>query len=193
MKGPIITESAKFEDRILIWDGLLGYLKDLADLRVLDAGCCEGKMALWLLRNVVTNDRSSLEIICGPSCCDRQSLDEALADANTEKRLQAHVGEPADVLRALDTGTYDLVSISAIGSSESILNQAILGFELLKKNGLLVIGNISWRGAESAVKNPQAGLNAFLWAFTESYDIVYKNDHEIWIRKSCLDPLDFSI
>lgn len=77
---------------------------------------------------------------------------------------------------------YDLVYVDGSHFADDVLFDAIFGFRLLKKNGVLIFDDYLWKNYSKTLNNPAAAINLFLKLKSSSIKIIYVG-YQIAIQK----------
>ncbi|NJN55986.1 MAG: glycosyltransferase [Leptolyngbyaceae cyanobacterium SL_5_9] len=183
-----------FSNNILIWEQ---HLLPLAGrtLQVLEVGSWEGRSTCWLLDHILTHELSQI------TCVDtfqgsaehrrfdadyRQSI-EARFDANIAKtgaapKVQKQIGQSQEKLRSLPLNTYDLLYIDGSHIASDVLEDALLGWRLVKAGGLIVFDDYGFSFDPNTQHNPKAGIDAFLTIFRDKIKITHKS-YQVFVEK----------
>ncbi|MSR67345.1 class I SAM-dependent methyltransferase [Candidatus Peribacteria bacterium] len=192
-----------FSPHIPVWEEVLSPLKGKPDLSFLEIGSYEGRSACWLLENILTHETSRL------TCIDIFHLSEESIETSTrlnlamptgeeiERRFDANIraigaenkvtklkGASRELLRKLPLESVDCAYVDGSHTSASALIDGILCLDLLKTNGLLIFDDYRWNCfPEEPLKNPGAGIDAFLTFFKDECETVHK-DYQVIVRKT---------
>lgn len=149
------------------------------NVRFLEIGCLEGRSAIWIMRNVLTDAGAHL------TCVDIfDGAYEQLFDANTKtagvaNRIEKLVGPSVRSLRSLDDGAFDLIYVDGAHETPAVLTDAVLSWPLLKVGGLLVFDDYP---LEVGGGGPGPAIDAFLDIFQAKLRILEK-DWQVFIEK----------
>ncbi|MFA5799798.1 MAG: class I SAM-dependent methyltransferase [Candidatus Peribacteraceae bacterium] len=191
-----------FTQHIPSWEEHLHHLRGLPGLHFLEIGSFEGRSAVWLLQNILTHPASRL------TCIDlferreeafnieehmnlnlprnlpvEKHFDCNIRAIGAEKRVRKLKGISQEILRTLPPDAFDLVYIDGSHEAKNVLTDAVLAFDLLKNNGIMILDDYRWECfPEDPARNPPIAIDAFLSAFRGWYDLLHK-DYQMMIRK----------
>jgi len=63
-----------------------------------------------------------------------------------------------------------------------VLEDAVLSFRLLKRNGIMAFDDFKWKDRASPDGTPKLAINAFLRIYRRKITVLMK-DYQVWIRK----------
>lgn len=175
----------------------------MPDMKALEVGSFEGRSAVWLLENLLTHPTSHL------TCIDMFEMDgefreirdrmklsvpddidiEGHFDANmlatgAASRVTKLKGASTEMLRRLPLHSFDLIYIDGSHTARNVLTDAVLCWDLLKLNGILIFDDYRWNPfTEDALKGPQKAIDAFMECFDGEYVLVLM-DYQVMLRKT---------
>jgi predicted O-methyltransferase YrrM len=169
--------------------------------KFLEIGCWEGRSTVWFLENILIHQDSTIY------ACDTFDGGRDHKDLSEEKKVSLRglyerflenikpyqekvvilKGESQVTLRdvsseILSEGLFDFVYVDGSHESVHVLEDAVLAFRLLKKDGLMIFDDYEWRRYEDETFNPQLGIDAFLDGYKGYYEVIEKR-YQIVIRK----------
>lgn len=165
-----------------------------SDLRFLEIGCFEGKATLWLLENILT-DQSSKVV-----CVDTFQGEEYYRSVgiyidnvfnifleNIDKYKDKVIvlkGKSQEVLRREDMRgpIFDFIYIDGSHKAPNVLEDAILGWRLLKKNGIMIFDDYYWQYPGDTALSPKIAIDYFLTVFGKECIVLLKN-YQVVIEK----------
>ncbi len=164
-----------FTNNISVWNKVLGKLRN-KPLKFIEIGCFEGRSSVWLLENILTHKESKL-------VCIDHWLHHNDKNKNVYKTFLSNIepwknkvvvmkGYSREVLRDIKDRDYDFVYIDASKHSRDVLEDAVLGWDLLKKGGLLIFDDYT-HNKEHDNNCPRPGIDAFLNIYKEELDILH--------------------
>ncbi|MBM3854494.1 MAG: class I SAM-dependent methyltransferase [Verrucomicrobia bacterium] len=147
-----------------IWEIVLADYRGKPNVRYLEIGVFEGRSALWMLENILTDSTASLtgidpffepEKASGKSVRTYKDVFYSnLALSGFERKTRIIEGFSQIELRKLPLASFDIVYIDGSHTANDALEDAILSWRLLKDNGLMIIddyGSRSFTGVKRAV------------------------------------------
>lgn len=196
-------QSDWFHHSIPVWTEKLAGLAGHPDLRAIEVGSFEGRSAIWMLENVLTDPTSHLTCIDAfviddefQKIRERMQLElpndlplEARFDANihasgAQARVTKLKGASAAMLRTLPLDSFDLMYIDGSHTTRNVLTDAVLGWDLLKLGGIMIFDDYLWNVfPEDPLRGPQKGIDAFLQCFDGEYEIMHK-EYQVILRKT---------
>lgn len=105
--------------------------------------------------------------------------------------LHKHKGKSRDILPTLLAGGYrsyfDLVYIDGSHQAADVLFDAVLCFDLLKKDGVLIFDDYLWqmeeRGAEDHYNLPKPAIDAFVNIYRRKLDLLSAPLYQFYVQK----------
>ena len=128
------------------WERWLGPLRGRAGLRALEIGSFEGRAAVWLLENILTDPSSSID------CIDLFRPNGVYADfherfrANTAPwgaRVREHAGPSFEMLPRMQ-GPFDIVYVDGWHTAWGTLSDGVMSWPLLKVGGVMIFDDYLW-------------------------------------------------
>jgi len=133
------------------WNRWLADFKGRPGLRALEIGSYEGRSAVWLLQNVLTDPSCVIE------CADLFDGDYlANFRANTAPwsgQVVEHHGRSFDALRTAQ-GPFDIVYIDGSHWAPDVLTDALMAWPLLKTGGVMIFDDYNWLSPEMEAQEP---------------------------------------
>lgn len=172
-------------------------------MQALEVGSFEGRSATWLLENLLTHPNSHLTCVDTfemdsefREICERMKLSvaydldiEGHFDANmlasgASNRVTKLKGSSTDMLRRLPLDSFDLIYIDGSHTARNVLTDAVLCWDLLKLNGILIFDDYRWNPfTEDVLKGPQKAIDAFMECFDGEY-VLLLMDYQVMLRKT---------
>lgn len=170
-----------FTMHALNWTQVLNYFfKDKEDLRFLELGSGNGLCANFLLDNyncyLDTVDMEELRIVEENGTEYEISTIENLRPFIDSGRCTFHEMKTKDFLLSNQDKRYDFIYVDAAHTKEWVLYDIVNSFPLLKSEGLLILDDYGWGDCGE-------GIDAFLSAFSEYVEVLYK-DWQVMLRKT---------
>lgn len=188
-----------FSYNIPIWTQALSHLKNKPNLNFLEIGSFQGRSSVWLLENILTDKTSKI------TCIDTF---EGSIEHNIEPQFQLLLpslydtfihntsyfpnqvfpikGKSQMILKKLEENFYDFIYIDGDHHASSVLEDAVLSFSLLKKNGIMIFDDYTW--GEEFINNrinlhvPKSAINVFLQIYADKIKIIHV-DNQVIIEK----------
>lgn len=147
------------------WRMLILPLLPQGSVRCLEIGSFEGRSACWILDNILKKHPGSrLDCVdLWPGLLEQ----EQKFDHNTasEPQIVKHKGFSVEFLTPLvdQPPIYDFIYVDGDHRAEMVFSDAMLGWQCLKKKGVMVLDDYIYEGPEiHGVPQPRTGINAFL-------------------------------
>jgi tetratricopeptide (TPR) repeat protein len=153
------------------------------DIQFLEIGCGDGRATCWFLEEVLIHESAGITCIdpfVEDSAADQTESVEARFDHNIGITGQAGkvtklVGASAEKLRSLSSNTYNLIYIDGSTLASDVLTDAVLAWNLLKTNGLLVFADYSF-DERNPDYNTKLGADAFMSCFAQQISLLHRSN-----------------
>lgn len=170
------------------WSMYLGHLKD-KPLTYLEIGCYEGKSLHWMFQNILTSSQSYATVVDTFDGSDehkeedKRNLYKRFSEniKDYSHRVKIIVGKSQEELRSIDR-KFDIIYIDGSHKTSDVLEDAVLSWRLLKKDGIMIFDDYTWHFFKDELQNPVIGIDCFLKAFAGQYNEIFKA-HQVIIRK----------
>ena len=183
-----------FSHNIPSWDIYLNNFKNKPNLNFLEIGSFQGRSTVWLLENILTDENSSI------TCIDtfEGSIEHHIYSKNElinlfdifvhnvstfKNKINIIRGKSQEVLKLLNE-SYDFIYIDGDHTAVSVIEDAILSFSLLKKDGIMIFDDYMWLQMNNYIDNPKPAIDAFLELYANKITLLYK-DYQVIIKKNC--------
>ena len=184
------------------WDQLL---PNIQPKRILEIGSFEGASACYLIDTL--GPKGGLELFCVDSWAgglEHNRLDmgeiEARFDANVEQaksrcpepvQVNKLKGKSDQVLAYLLTegrqGYFDFVYVDGSHQAPDVLCDAVLGFRLLKPEGVMAFDDYLWfeelPGGMDLIRSPKLAIDAFTNIYGKKLDVLRAPLYQLYIKK----------
>ncbi|MBW4475107.1 MAG: glycosyltransferase [Stenomitos rutilans HA7619-LM2] len=163
-------------------------LQALEHLKVLIIGSQDGRLACWLLDNILLHQTAALAYVdhAEASANEQVLLEQFKANidrAGVPEKVHKITGTPRDVLRSQPYHRYQLIAISGIATASELLEVAVLSWSLLAVGGMFVITSDGVNTASSSVQvQLKSALNAFTNVFSDKLKRLHQGN-EILLEK----------
>ncbi len=181
-----------FSQKLPVWEAVLAEFKGRSGLRYLEVGSYEGRSAIWMLENVLTDESSKLTcidpFIGAPGSIDpngdmvKQRFLSNVERSGASDRIDLIVGFSQEELRRLPLESFDIIYIDGDHRAPAVLEDAVLSWRLLKPGGLIMFDDYAWQPDRPARSRPMMAIDFFIEVFRDGLDIVYW-DYELVARK----------
>jgi predicted O-methyltransferase YrrM len=183
-----------FDGSIELWVELLSPLKALArPVDVLEVGSWEGRSTLFLLWYLREGKLTAVDTWEGGAehqhMADLRALERRF-DHNVSafrSRLVKRKGRSSIVLAELASNaveSFDFIFIDGSHFADDVMLDAVMAWQLLRKDGVLVFDDYLWRIEQYGwKKNPANAINLFLELVEGDFTLLHVG-HQLAIRKS---------
>lgn len=185
-----------FTSNLPIWESALESYKDRPNLRYLEIGLFEGRSALWMLEQVLTDPSSSLVGI--DPFGDPYGVEnvEGRFYANLKKsgaadRVEVIKGFSQIELRKLPLESFDIVYIDGSHRAAHVLEDSILSYRLLKEGGILIFDDYLWWREAEIDRRPEKAIDIFYHYYGEQFEVVHA-DYQVILRRRSQNRTDDS-
>ncbi len=174
-----------FSQDIPIWEKAMAPYRGKPKLHYLEVGTFEGRSALWMIENVLTDPTSKLTVI-DPFLDDYKNRYRAnLKTSGAAARVTTIEGYSQVELRKIPMDSCDFVYIDGSHRADDVLEDAILAWRLVKKGGLLLFDDYRWTGWKSVVpldQRPGPAIDTFYEFYGKHFDVIH-NGYQLILRK----------
>jgi len=174
-----------FSARILQWKLNLAPFVGQPELHFLEVGSYEGNSACWMLDNVLTHQSSDLTCI-DPYKESKDLFEYNIAQTSASDRVIRLPGYSYQVLPTLTPEYYHFIYLDASHEQVSTLEDAVLAWRLLRRNGLLTFDDYrlkdSYLSQLFRQERPDIAIDAFLQVYDGHFEMLYQGYH-VTIRK----------
>jgi predicted O-methyltransferase YrrM len=176
-----------FTRSIPLWEHVLAPFRGRPGLSYLEVGVFEGRSALWMLEQVLTDPGSRLTgIDIFPGDLKGRYL-RNLELSGQAARATTIAGPSQDELRKLPAESFDIIYVDGSHSADDVLADAVLSWELLKVGGVLLLDDYWWVGPENERPFPEElrpgpAIDAFITAYRNEIEILHRA-YQVVLRK----------
>lgn len=96
-----------------------------------------------------------------------------------KSKINIHRGFSNDIIPTLDDEMFDIIYIDGNHEPEYVLEDAVLSFRKLKKDGIMIFDDYGWGGPELT----QKGIDAFIHTYSKMIEIIGMRDCQVFLRK----------
>ncbi len=173
-----------FTYRIATWKKLLAPLKARPNLRALEIGTYEGRSALWLLENILTDETS--KVVCidsypGPLRQIEDTFRKNIKRGGFEKRVNLYVAPSQTVVSGLNEN-FDLIYIDGHHEGEQITIDAEACWSCLKPGGILIFDDYKWPIEHVQGESPEKAIDDFISRHNLELEVLHK-DYQVFVQK----------
>jgi predicted O-methyltransferase YrrM len=180
-----------FTTKIPVWEKSLAPFKGKPGVKYLEVGLYEGRSALWMLENVLTDPTSHLT---GIDIFDGELKDrffDNLRRCGAEGRATVLIGFSQVEMRRLPLESFDIIYIDGSHATADVLEDAVLSYRLLRPGGVLIFDDYVWSGAlytgpltrDETSDFPKAAIDRFVQCFEGRMSVLH-NGSQLIVKKS---------
>lgn len=159
-----------FSARIPSWKKHLSGFIGVTGTKALELGTYEGRSAVWLCQNVLS-DRG-----CSLTCIDRfdgapyRNFLSNIVEADVYGKIHIIRGDAHVKLSQL-TEMFDIIYIDADHVAASVLHDAVVCFHKLKPAGVMIFDDYEWIHP-NGLTPPKPAIDAFLDIFKDKIEVL---------------------
>ena len=184
-----------FSHNIPIWSQVLQRLINKPNINFLEVGSWEGRSTCWLLDQILTHP--SAKITCVDTFVGSvehqnyesgylQSLEERfdfnISQIKASEKVEKRRGSSQEVLRSLPLDHYDFYYVDGSHLAPDVLEDIILGWRLVKVNGIIIFDDYNLKLSEKATENVKLAVDAFYAVFQEKIKILHQG-YQVIVEK----------
>lgn len=184
-----------FSPTINEWIETLFDYRGKPNVSFLEIGSFEGRSAVWLLENILTDPTSHLTCIdTWQGSAEHQSsgLDFNKVEENFDHNIQVTgkvnqvtkiKGLSAIELKKLPLESFYFIYIDASHKASDVLEDAVLSWQLLKVGGIIIFDDYVWEPQYREIDSPKLAVDSFVKCYAEKLVIIRKG-MQMTIRKT---------
>jgi len=186
-----ITAEENFKSQLMPLAGKFG-------LRFLQIGAFTGNASVWMVDNVLTQRNSILEDVDTWSGSDEQEHKE-MDWLDVERTYDSKIAfrpniikykmDSKEFLRSIEKVTFDFIYIDGDHTAEGVLQDAVLGWRLLKPGGIMAFDDYLWEDPRGIEFQPGWSIDTFVGAVKDESEVLLSNS-QVWLRKNDDRSLD---
>lgn len=170
------------------------FLDEFKDKEVtfLQLGAYTGDASVWLVQNILTNDKASLwdvDTWTGSDEAIHHTFDwsdvlETYLEKTDEFNNQLEAFRmTTDEFFRFNTQTFDFIYVDADHTAQAAYTDGVNSWKVLKPGGILAFDDYTWGdGMPDQSLAPKPGINKFLDEYKGEYEVLLI-DSQVWIRK----------
>lgn len=174
----------QFSEYIPVWREALQRFKGKPDIHYLEIGVAEGRATLWMLENILTHPISKATCIdIFPGDLRERFLANIKASGFTDKVITI-TGRSQIEVRNLPLNSFDVIFIDGSHTANDVLTDAILSWQVLKNEGVIIFDAYLWEKGLPEELRPQIAIEAFLTAYRNYLEVISRNQFQVIIKKN---------
>jgi predicted O-methyltransferase YrrM len=181
-----------FSRNLIAFSTSLACFRGRPSVHGLEIGSFEGRSAVWLLENILTDSSSRL------TCVDTFNGQEGLTNPNFVRgafqrfrhnisktgrgsQVTTLIGSSQIELRHC-TSAFDFVYVDGSHYAPDVLEDAVLTFRLLNVGGVMIFDDYAWNHARLTLP-PGPAIDAFVKLYCERIEIIHMS-YQLHLRKT---------
>lgn len=157
-----------------LWMRHLARFSNEPDVHGLEIGCFEGRSSIWFLERIVSHPTARMTCIdVFPESIEKR-FDHNLQVSGLSERMTKRKGYSQDVLRTLESETFDFVYIDGCHLASCVLTDAVLAWDLLRPGGLIIFDDYLWELEKPKTQRPKLAIDTFVAIFHDELRVRAK-------------------
>ena len=158
----------------------------------LEIGSFEGMSTIWMLENILTEERSQIFCIDAWAEWTGDAFVRFVSNINkTGFRNKVHIvkGDSSEELRVFPNHYFDFIYVDGNHDEKAVMKDAIGSFRVLKKGGIIAFDDYllgirypNSHGSKAMNGSAKKAIDYFIETFKDELDVIH-NDYQLWIRK----------
>jgi SAM-dependent methyltransferase len=174
-----------FTPHIPAWRGAVGHLRGKPKISYLEIGLYEGRSAIWVLENILTDPSAHLTgIDIFPGNVKQRWLHN-LAQTGRSSQATTLTGYSQKILRQLPSLSFDIIYIDGSHTGYDVLADAVLAWDLLKPGGVLIFDDYRWRRGKElpADLKPGPAIDSFITMYRDFLTVIHRCYQLMLVKK----------
>jgi predicted O-methyltransferase YrrM len=113
---------------------------------------------------------------------EQASFRRNILAARSPEKVRLEIGLSRNLLRSCSDNAFDFIYVDGGHRAIEVLEDAVLSFRLLKRNGIMAFDDFKWKDRGSPDGTPKLAINAFLSIYSRKITVLIKG-YQVWIRK----------
>jgi len=185
-----------FSGNIPTWSRVLIPQFHDIETHAIELGVFEGKASTWLLENVLTHKKSTLDCVdTWQGGVNDDRFDREIDWVGGERRFYENIEPWKSKVRVHKESTFeymkhrvnpaDLIYVDAGHLMSDTIIDCVQSHLLLKPSGILILDDFLWTGIESNPLTPKGAIDAFMACFSREYDLA-SIGYQVILKKKAL-------
>ena len=174
-----------FTNNLQAWNQhVASYLQAIATPLVLEIGAFEGRASLWFLDehpDLLLTVVDPWNFTAGAS---DETFDTFMNNVSPYKsRVSVIRGKSEEVIKDLGSDKYDIIYIDGDHTSGAVMYDAIIGFQLVKKGGMIIFDD--YLGGDLSINYPKPAIDFFHESYSAlgRLDLLHDGYQRIYMKK----------
>lgn len=153
--------------------------KDRCASKILEIGSFEGRSALWFLENVLRTDGHFTTVDPLRSFVNQEdvlveNINMGVLPTQTYRLIKNYSNRALPKL-ILDDEKFDIIYVDGDHTAPMVLSDAVMSFDLLEPNGIMVFDDYLWENAPGELKQPKIAIDSFVQVYAEKLTVISTN------------------
>ncbi len=163
------------------WKKTLSRFKEKPNVNYLEIGVFEGGTLIWVLENILTHPSSRA------TCIDvfpgeiKKRLMSNLKISGFADKVRVITGDSQFELKSLPLNSFDIIYIDGDHTAAGVLTDAVLSWQLLKIDGLLIFDDYFCDRDYPLDLRPEIAIEAFVTTHRNFIEIIHRQ-HQLVLR-----------
>lgn len=172
-----------FTWNVPLWKKALAPYAGKPGVQYLEIGAFEGRSAIWMLENVLTDATArvtAIDIFAGPY---KERYFKNIERSGSANKVTTLTGFSQVVLRGLPLDSFDIIYVDGSHMKNDVLEDAVLSWRLLKNGGLMIFDDYQdVARVEDGIECPKMAIDPFVQCFENKCEVLH-NEWQLIIRK----------
>jgi len=158
----------------------------------LEIGSFEGMSTIWMLENILTEERSQIFCIDAWAEWTGDAFVRFVSNINKtgfRDKVRIVKGDSSEELRIFPNDYFDFIYVDGNHDEKAVMKDAIGSFRVLKKGGIIAFDDYllgirypNSHGSKAMNGSAKKAIDYFIETFKDELDVIH-NDYQLWIRK----------
>jgi|TARA_R100001129_G_scaffold169299_1_gene137948 predicted O-methyltransferase YrrM len=158
----------------------------------LEIGSFEGMSTIWMLENILTEERSQIFCIDVWAEWTEDAFVRFVSNINKtgfRDKVRIVKGDSSEELRIFPNNYFDFIYVDGNHDEKAVIKDAIGSFRVLKKGGIIAFDDYllgirypNSYGSKAMNGSAKKAIDYFIETFKDELDVIH-NDYQLWIRK----------
>ena len=158
----------------------------------LEIGSFEGMSTIWMLENILTEERSQIFCIDAWAEWTGDAFVRFVSNINKtgfRDKVRIVKGDSSEELRIFPNDYFDFIYVDGNHDEKAVIKDAIGSFRFLKRGGIIAFDDYllglrypNSHGSKAMNGSAKKAIDYFIETFKDELDVIH-NDYQLWIRK----------
>lgn len=165
-----------FSHNISVWQKYVTpYLLSIDRPKMLEIGAFEGRSSIWLLENIPTLLLTVIDPWDFTANASDETFNRFVSNALPYSDRVEIIRGKSELAKTLPSCQFDAIYIDGEHTSAAVLHDAVIGYELLKVDGLLIFDD--YLGGDKSIMYPKPAIDFFQAAYTAVHKVELISDN----------------